>query len=265
MKLAITSIQRNRGPWIAEWVAFHYLVGFKKFFIYTHLCSDNTENILNNLKGKIDIQIFQVGSEIKTPQLKCYRECYKKFGDEIDWMAFIDGDEFLFPTSTDTMEKVLEEYSDKNISALGVYWSCFGSNGYIEEPSGLIIENYRYRAEDGYKNNRHIKSIVQGREGESVRPFDPHYFKTPHGTFDENLKLITAGLTGYEPTYDKLRVNHYVTQSRSFFLNFKSKVEAPDGTPRRNESFWQEHDKNDVLDNSMQKFIKPLKDILKNG
>lgn len=260
--LGITTIQRDRAPWIKEWVAFHYLVGFRRFYIFTHNCSDNTEEILDELKKRFDIKILTVDSNLEWPMLKCYQDAYINFGHEVDWMAFIDGDEFLFPTSETSMEIALSRFSNKKISALGVYWSCFGSNGYIEEPPGLIIENYRYKAKDGYSNNRHVKSIVRGGLGESVQTSDPHFFQTPQGTYDENLRPITYGWTNFEPTYEKFRINHYATQSRSFFLNFKSKYKTPDGGGTPDESFWEEHNKNEILDNSMDKFIKPLKSIL---
>jgi len=262
MKLGITTIQRNREPWIKEWVIFHYMVGFRKFYIYLHQCSDNTEKILINLKKKIDIQIFTVDTSLEWPQLTCYKDSYTKHGREVDWMAFIDGDEFLFPTKSDSMETTLSEFTEKNLSALGVYWSCFGSSGHISEPPGLIIENYKHRAKDGYENNRHIKSIVRGGLNETVKPADPHFFKTPHGTYDENLRPIEKGWTDYEPTYNTFRINHYVTQSRSFFLNFKSKIRTPDGSPLRDEAWWQEHDRNDVLDQSMDTYVPSLKNIL---
>lgn len=265
LQLGITTIQRDRAPWIKEWVAFHYLVGFRKFYIYLHKCSDDTEKILTGLKKKFDIKIIIVDPNLENPQLKCYQDAYERFGDEVDWMAFIDGDEFLFPTSDKSMEIALKKFSNKKLSALGIYWSCFGSSGHIEEPKGLIIENYRYRPADGYSNNRHIKSIVRGGLGKSVKaPLDPHLFPTLLGTYDENLRPITQGWTDYEPTYKKFRVNHYITQSRSFFLNFKSKFITPDGGGIPDESFWEEHDQNEVLDNSMDRFIKPLKAIMKS-
>lgn len=262
MKLGITSIQRNREVWIKEWVLFHYLVGFNKFYIYLHKCADDSHEVLENLSKKLDIKILIVDSNIEHPQLKCYEKSYENFGDQVDWMAFIDGDEFLFPTMEDSIEVALSKFADEKMSALGVYWSCFGSSGHVKEPSGLIIENYKYKAADGYENNRHIKSIVKGNLGKLVSSADPHFFQTPEGTYDENLRLITKGWTDYEPTYNKFCINHYVTQSRKFFLNFKSKVNPPDGADKRDESFWEEHNKNDVLDTSIDRFISPLKEIL---
>lgn len=261
MKLGITTIQRDRAPWIKEWVAFHYLVGFRKFYIFTHLCQDGTEKILEELKRSFAIEIIPT-KELDKPQIKCYQYAADTFLDEVDWMAFIDGDEFLFPTNVNSLAQSLQEYSDKNLSALGVYWVCYGSSGYIEEPKGLIIENYKKRAKDGYENNRHIKSIV--RSGQKVTCLDAHMFQTPLGTFDENLRPITYGWTDYEPTYQKFRINHYLTQSRSYFLHFK-KTAGSAGVDRgyiRPQSWWEEHDINEVADTTMDTFIDPLKDVM---
>lgn len=264
MKLGITTIQRNRAPWIKEWVAFHYLVGFRKFYIFLHKCSDETEKILTELKKKFDIEILTVDLGLEWPMLKCYQDSYINYGNTVDWMAFIDADEFLFPTQADSMTEALSEFNGKQISALGVYWSCFGSSGYIEEPQGLIIENYRYRPAHNFKANRHIKSIVRGGQNKSVQTSNTHFFQTPLGTWDENLRPIAGGLTNYEPLYKKFCINHYTCQSRSFFLNVKSKFSMPDGSGTPDESSWEEHDKNEVFDNSMDKFIEPLKNILKS-
>jgi hypothetical protein len=261
MTLGITTIQRDRAPWITEWIAFHYLVGFRKFYIYLHNCSDNSEEILEKLSKRFAIKVIVVDPKMENPQLKCYQKAYSDFGNEVDWMAFIDGDEFLFPTIESSMETALAKLPRKEISALGVYWSCFGSSGHVKEPSGLIIENYKYKAADGYENNRHIKSIIKTKL-QGVEPMSPHLFQTPHSTYDENMRLITKGWTDYEPTYKKFRINHYVTQSREFFENFKSKVTPPDGAKKRDESFWVEHDKNEVYDNSMDNFVKPVKALL---
>lgn len=262
MILGLTTIQRNRGPWLVEWLAFHHLVGFRRFYFYPHLCSDDTLKTLHRLKDKFNITTLTVPPKGSEPQLQCYRNAYQQFSHEIDWMAFLDGDEFLFPVAADSIVPVLEKFSDPKISALGVYWACFGSSNHLTEPPGLIIDNYKHRALPGYENDRHIKSLVRGNLGNSVYPTSPHYFRTPNGTYDENLRLITTGWTNYQPTYHTLQINHYVTQSRSYFENVKSQVGYPDGAPPRDESFWIEHNRNDVEDHSIDKFIKPLKKLI---
>jgi hypothetical protein len=115
--------------------------------------------------------------------------------------------------------------------------------------------------------NRHVKSIVKGRQGELVKCIkDPHVFNTPYGTVDEKLRPITGGLTNHIPTYEFVRINHYATQSREFYLNFKKRggfaTDPIDVISERPEQWWTETDKNDVYDQSLTMYYQPLKNIL---
>ena len=42
MKIGLVTIQKSRAPWLHEWLAFHHLVGFEKFYFYAHNCTDHT-------------------------------------------------------------------------------------------------------------------------------------------------------------------------------------------------------------------------------
>src|SRR6202012_4310036 len=95
----------------------------------------------------VDIRGFTIGPDASQPQYAAYKHAYQNFRQEVDWMAFIDGDEFLFPTTATDLSEVLADFMHEELSALAVYWACFGSSGYVREPEGLIIENYRHRAE----------------------------------------------------------------------------------------------------------------------
>jgi hypothetical protein len=96
MKLGICTIQRDRGRWVEEWLAFHYLVGFRKFYFYAHQCMDDTLEVLLRLQRTFDLQVFTLSADLERPQLGAYQHAYERFGAEVDWMAFIDGDEFLY-------------------------------------------------------------------------------------------------------------------------------------------------------------------------
>jgi len=266
MRLGICTIQRNRAPWIVEWVAFHYLIGFRKFYFFAHRCTDQTVQVLAHLQRRLGIKAFILSEEVDRPQLASYQYAYENFGDDVDWMAFIDGDEFLFPTRSMNLGDCLRELDDGLMSALGAYWCCFGSNRFLLEPAGLITENYRFRARDDFGPNAHIKSIVRGGLGSSVSASsNSHLFQTPNGTFDENNQLIQLGYTQNTPTWNHVRVNHYVCQSRNYFETFKKTSGAPDaGTDCvRPEEWWVAHDKNDVYDKSLESYYSDLKKLMR--
>ncbi len=263
MRLGICTIQRNRAKWLAEWVAFHHLVGCTHFYIYLHKCTDNSKQVVVQLQQHFNIQCFELGDDVDRPQLAAYQHCYQSFGHEIDWMAFIDGDEFLFPTQADNLQTALQPYTYEKMSALGVYWQCFGSSGHIQEPEGLVTENYVHRAPLSFEPNRHIKSIVKGSQGEyCTSAGNAHVFNTIHGTYDELLRPVSQGfMRDLEPSYAHFCINHYATQSYDFYLHFKQNSGAADASASvvRTHQWWETYDRNEEVSHAIDRFIPELK------
>ncbi|QDL54435.1 glycosyltransferase family 2 protein [Rhodoferax aquaticus] len=264
MQLGLVSIQRNRGPWLVEWFAFHYLVGFRKFYFYAHLCDDDTHELLLKLASKFDIQSFVMASVQDKVQLAAYQHACDHFMHDVDWMCFLDGDEFIFPTQHLDLASALEEYEAVPISGLGVYNRNFGSSGHIQEPTGLITENYRFRADPNFLPQRRIKSLVKGKQTISIGS-NSHLFTTPLGTVDELQRPITWGyMPDYEPSYEKFQINHYVCQSRSYFLEFKKNSGHADASANavREEIWWDNFNSNAVADHSLTRYCQPLRDFV---
>ncbi len=262
MSLAVCTIQRDRAPWIREWVEFHKIVGFDKFYIFLHNCTDNSSDVVLELSKKYDITVFLVSNDVVRPQLAAYQYCYHHFGDLHDWIAFLDGDEFLYSPSEISIKSTLKKYNQLEMSALGVYWLCFGSSNHKIEPQGLITVNYRYRAPNNFSGNSHIKSIVKGGQKTNFSILNnSHYFRTLNGTYDTDLRPINHGYTGNIPCFDKLVINHYVTQSREYFDRFKKISGGADTSPNmiRDEDWWSVHDRNDEFDNSLSHLQHKLK------
>jgi len=266
MQLGICTIQRNRGRWLAEWVAFHYAVGFRKFFIYLHKCTDNSPEIVISLKRQFDIECHIVPPDTLRPQLVAYQHAYQAYGHTIDWLAFIDGDEFIFPTEADSIQTVLASFQYQKVSAIGVWWSCFGSGNHIQEPDGLIIDNYQLRAPSDFEANRHVKCIVRGHQGEHFSVSNnAHLFNTISGTFDEQLRQITHGyMPDLEPSYQMLRINHYVCQSLEYFKSFKQNSGSADAGALavRSDEWWVRHNRNELEDTLIVKFRPQLVELM---
>lgn len=259
MKIAITSIQRNRNPYIVEWIAFHLSVGFNQFYLYCHKTDDGMTETLLQLAQKYPIQVFKMNMD-DFPQISAYQHAWSNFGDSVDWMAFIDGDEFLFPSQHRIMEDALRSFESFQMAALGVYWKCYGSNGHVSDPTGLIVENYPRHSKSDFLPNRHIKSIAKG--GSAIHPNRSHFFESSLGTFDEQLRPITNGLMEHlEPSYNFFRINHYAIQSREYYFTVKHHQDAADlpaGT-RRSDAFFDAHDRNEECDGVSELLLPALR------
>jgi hypothetical protein len=241
------------------------VVGFEKFYIYLHKCKDRTGEQFESLKRNLDITIHKVPDDLKDAQIAAYNHAYAEYNHEVDWMAFIDRDEFLYPSQGGQLQESLKQFHYKKISGLGIYWVCFGSSGHIEEPDGLIIKNFRHRGPLNMAANSHIKSVLMGRLGDRVKSMgNPHIFRTPIGIVDEKMRPIFGGRTNYEPSHSIFRINHYITQSRNFYLNVKQNAGLDlNKNFVRPESWWVEHDRNDMLDSQIDCYIKPTEDLLR--
>jgi hypothetical protein len=267
MKLGICSIQRDRGPWIREWIAFHYMIGFKKYYIYLHRCTDNSIEEVIKLKKIFDIECFQLGAEIFRPQLIAYQHAYLNYSHEVDWLDFIDGDEFIYPTKENNIIEDILCFQYEKLSSLAIWWRCFGSFGHINEPNALIIENYTKRPPLDFTDNKDIKSVARGFQGDRFSVLNnSHYFQTILGKKDESLRVVDSGfVASIHPSYKKISIIHYVCQSLEYFKKFKQNSGTADAGAEsvRPVSWWTKHDVNEVEDRDIQRFLPKLKTILK--
>jgi 2-polyprenyl-3-methyl-5-hydroxy-6-metoxy-1,4-benzoquinol methylase len=193
-----------------------------------------------------------------------YQHAWTNYGNSVDWMAFIDGDEFLFPTQKSSIQEALAEFEHQPMSALGVYWKCYGSNGHVHEPAGLLMENFPRHSRTEFIPNQHIKSVVRG--GAKVGAVRAHLFETEMGTVDEQMRTITSGhMANYQPSYEHLRINHYVTQSLQYFREAKQGIGCADmkqGTGYRPDSWFENHDRNEEEDGVAATLLPRLKEKL---
>lgn len=177
-EIAMVSISKNEGPYIKEWIEFHKLVGFTKFYFYDNESEDNTREVLKPYidEGVVEYTLI----EGKGKQLDAYNDAIAKHKNECRWMAFLDMDEYLVPTKP--FEKIYNVVSElvrkagKGAAGIGVNWCIFGSAHLEKKPEGLIMENFIYRGQGGKEShwgNYHIKTICNPRLVKNY--ISPHY------------------------------------------------------------------------------------------
>jgi len=239
-------------------------MGFRKFYFYAHMCTDDTASLLGRLARKFDVSALVIDSEQNGVQLAAYQHACDHYMDGVDWMCFLDGDEFIYSTAHDTLPEALAPYTSAPISALGVYNRNFGSSGHINEPQGLITENFRMRANDSFMAQRRVKGLVKGRQKVSASQCS-NVFITPQGTVDELMRPITWGyMPEYLPSYTQFCFNHYVCQSHEYFLSFKKHSGHADANSSavRGDEWWDNFNTNEVYDDSLTRFASPLRELV---
>lgn len=267
MEIAITSMQKNRGKYILEWLAFHMVVGVSRFYIYCHNTTDDMTDTLNKLSQHYPIFVKSIDSQVPM-QLQVFQESADHNMTDVDWMAFLDGDEFLLPVQHETLNEAIAAIPTGDASGIGVYWMCYGSSGHLEEPSGLVLENFTRHSENSFGPNRHIKSILKGRAQLGYKIISPHFFDTEFGMIDELGRVIDPkaanlppGLSEHSPSVGLLRINHYVTQSYNYYRYEKKGSGAADSDLNaiRDTQWFFGHDRNECDDQIRYKFLLKIK------
>jgi len=239
MKIGLASVQRYESESLIEWFAYYLLQGVDRFLIYNHnmpgAAADPSVDIWKKLQKFYDIDRRDCTGYDFYPVV--YQNIMDTFRHELDWLIWSDGDEFYVPRYKDTVRDVLEDYNDKPISALGVYWAQFGGNGHITEPP-LVTQGFTRRAEHSRSNNHHLNCIVKGRHAGNVIVTNPHIYTTEFGTYDLEGRLIPphcgcnvteAGCPGVV-THDIMQINHYYSKSWEYFKKRKQ-VRGPGDRP----------------------------------
>jgi hypothetical protein len=255
LSIAIAAIFKNELPFIIEWIAYHRAVGVKRFFIADNDSNDGTRDLLGALAstGLIDLIDFP-NSPNGSTQMNAYRVLMQRYGSSVDWIAFIDADEFMMPQggcrNVPDLLNAIEAYN--HIGAIALNWAIYGSGGYAGPIPGLVTERFQLRAQKDFETNLHYKSIVRTSAFRDAGT-NPHYFllkegyQSVHSNGHRVDNPVVPGISA-KVVWSNLRLNHYVVKSRREFFEKKmsrGSIGNPNGP---NWAYFRHHDRNEEID-----------------
>lgn len=264
--LSICMIFRDEAPYLKEWIEFHRLLGVEHFYLYSHNSQDHYKAVLMPYikKGIVELkEIVTNDSEelndfFNSLQIGVYNECLAQARGVSKWVAFIDSDEYLFPTQANSLVDFLKDY--KEFGGVVANWQMFGTS-HVEKLASdrLMIEQLICCAQSELQYNAPIKSIVQPKH--AVRfDKDPHHLVYYMGYSQVNTdKVSFKGPISPYIQVNQLRINHYWTRDEFYFWNYKfpRQIKWVDATV---ETFNDISDKyNQDTDLTIQRFVPQLR------
>ena len=247
---------------IKEWAAHHLLIGFDTIIIFDHKSVIPLKDVFQHFDKRVTIIRTELpDGNIKIPLMIRASKIAKKI--KLDWFIYLDADEFIILNGKLTnVKQLLNVYSRMDSFALN--WLCFGSNHFVNDPSGLILENY---TKSSKLLDKHVKTFV--RPNTVSKCINPHYYnilnpykmtaiqgtilKPPY--YFNNIKLHFK----YAPAY----IAHYLYQSEETYLHRKINKMSDDGRQRKNigKEIHKQHNK--VENEQPQKYVKRIQEFLK--
>ena len=255
-KLGICLIIKDEAPYIKEWLDYYLMLGVEVFYIFDNDSNDNIQEILKPYIDKGIVVYQQIHG--KGRQLDAYTLCCKKHKKDCQYIGFFDIDEFVYLDQSKKLIDVINDSfaSHKDMGALALNWIIFGSGNNETKQEGLVIERFKYRSEKDFDRNHHIKSIVNPRKVTVFR--NPHFAFLQKGYHSYSVTGEQVEDAFVENISLDIRINHYFCKSKEEYAAKKVKGFA-DQVGERAMSDFNDHDKNDVFDDSMNPYIEMLK------
>lgn len=260
--VAIVTCIKNEGEDLVEWLCFHRHIGVSRFIIYDNLSTDATLRILEKMPFADEITVHSVPDGF--PQRTAFNDAVRRYRGKLDWVAFIDGDEFIVPLGEVTLLERLAELQARGIDGLGLHWRIFGSAGHKVRPTGLVTESFIRRAKDDFRTNRHVKSIVRIGKVQSI--VTQHYFRVSGRYLLDDGSEPPADFQGIaeRPTFKQgFAINHYITKSYAQCMQKIARGRPrPDGSrgKYRTSSYWTSFNRNQWPDDRAAEVIAPIRD-----
>jgi Glycosyltransferase family 92 len=210
--VAICAIAKNEGPYLAEWVGYHHLIGFDPILVYNHESTDSSADVLDRLHERGMVEPTQWTSPPnQKPQWLAYEDGLCRLRDRADWIAFIDLDEFVVLLRHDTVQAFLDEFGSGE--AIAINWKMFGSAGHRRHGPGLVMERFTRCAERRFHGNKSVKTLARPRAIEKPMVHtcifrDGVSYQTVTGE-----EMPPGAGKSRRISHDIIRLNHYFTRS----------------------------------------------------
>jgi hypothetical protein len=191
MKLGLSTMTKNQGSRLKEWVTYHTNLGVEKFIFFLDNCTDDSHLILSEIKN-IDIDIY-LTSEIKPNQVvdswilrshKMYDFTLENYSD-LDWICFIEVDEFIYPQTNVGFKPFLESLDSECL-----YINSWDFKGGFDENLPIIGQSNLVWTDEQRFNSDYRwrgKSIIKPKN--FVKCMDAHHFMRTDGRISGEFKI----------------------------------------------------------------------------
>lgn len=233
MKVGLCCIGRLENQYAVEFVEHYKSLGFDKIFIYDNNYRDEEyfEDVLQTYVNEGFVEITDYRNR-EVAQLAAYKDCYSKHGNEYDWIAFFDFDEFLELKEHKDIHEFLEGFGD--FECVLINWMVMTDNGQVYNTHRQLKERFTQPMEFdkcvGYNfpENNHVKSIVKGGLN-TIEFSNPHVASTPLKCANANGESVKQSpFVKYD--FSKAYIKHYQYKTIEECLTNKYRRGTPDQT-----------------------------------
>lgn len=267
-KVSLCLIFYNEGKYLKEWIEYHRIIGIDHFYLYNNNSTDNYMDVLKPYidSGLVDVILWKD----KPGQMTAYIDCARRYGEESDWIGFIDADEFIVPIEHNNIKDFLAKFNGRG--SVYINWKCFGYNGKLDRNTdGLITEDFTQTTEKFNQLGKcfwNTKFAYRDNEPEDMMQI--HYLRTI-GRKGKLLPMVNCFDIVCNEEYQfapkdafPIQINHYMHKSYHEYCERKARGRATTtGKSYRNiYQFYQDESMINYTDKHIFKYLGKLKSAM---
>ena len=220
--VAICSMIKDEQRYLREWIEYHLGIGISSIYLY----EDDTNNSSSHLDickdypnvhlGKFTDMVILNGKRINK-QCVLWNKFIELYRNDIDYVAFIDIDEFVAFGEGYSLNDLIEDCNKRGATSLP--WKCYGANMLEDNPSYRVVETFTKEATEFFDPNAY-KSFVKlkgANEGECMLNHHLHSSlkRLPHLKVNLNRYYLKHYVTkSFKEYYDKLNMRGDIMNMR---------------------------------------------------
>ncbi len=269
-RCAIVTTMKNEGPFILEWLAYHRVIGFDDFLIYTNDCSDGTDTMLQMLMEKGLVQ--HRDNPYRKMDLKPQHAALQAAEEEplisdAQWVTCIDVDEFVNIKAGDgTLGALFEAVPDANM--ISMTWRLFGNADIDAFQDTPITQQFTRCAPElvrkphqawGFKTLFHNIGIFKKLGVHRPKGLNPQLWEVINWVNGSGAPLPREMYrNGWRSTtetygYDLVQLNHYAVRSAESFLVKRDRGRVNHVDRDQGLAYWFRMNNNADEDHSIQR------------
>ena len=220
-RIVLFSAQKNEGPFLLEWVAYHRALGFSDIVILSNDCDDGGDIVLDRLAAAGELTHIRqdvplgVSPQLNAERLAREAGCFRPG----NWVMWLDLDEFLLPSPPHrTVQDLVSALGEA--AGLMVAWRFFGDSGNATWPGRQVGGDFTRAAPRRKGSNAQVKTLF--RYGPEIESLDIHRPRLAPGIGRREFPVLTSsGGPADDLFYDSSRqrpFNRLVAQKRPYIL-----------------------------------------------
>jgi hypothetical protein len=232
---SVGAMFRNESHCIKEWIEHYLNQGADHFYLVNDNSTDDTVNIIQPYIDRGQITLYNT-SDPGPHILGHQRNTYNKYllphvnNKDTRWLLVCDLDEFMWSPAFKTVKDFLTQYVH-SLAQVQVVPTLFGSNNLEKQPKSLV-QGFTKRSKDVPTKCGTYKYFVNSYFRFSSLNVHHATAEDPKYNGPEYFMIIDS---------QYIRLNHYICQSKEFWINVKCTRGDADGYLQRDMKLFEHY------------------------